>query len=71
METHTCLSTDGITFTCPICGRSYTWIYWYLVVTKQGNPDAVHMGTWGVLFMTVDATTIPFGPARPELFGKN
>ena len=69
METHTCLSTDGITFTCPICGRSYTWIYWYLVVTKQGNPDVVHkpIGVWGI---TVDAT-VPNSPARPELFGKN
>ena len=71
METHTCVSTDGVTFTCPICGRVYTFRNGESVIIRQGNPDAVHMGTWGVLFMTVDATTIPFGPARPELFGKN
>ena len=69
MDTHDCISHDGITFTCPICGRRYTWIYWYLVVTRLGNPDVVHkpIGVWGI---TVD-DTVPNSPARPELFGKN
>ena len=69
METHDCVSHDGITFTCPTCGRSYTWRHRRLVITNPGDPDAVHkpIGVWGI---TVDATG-PNSPARPELFGKN
>ena len=69
METHDCISHDGITFTCPICGRIYTFRNGESVIIRQGNPDAVHkpIGVWGI---TVDATG-PNSPARPELFGKN
>ena len=70
METHDCISHDGITYTCPICGRIYTFRNGESVIIRQGDPDVVHIGSFGATVKSVDAT-VPAGPARPELFGKN
>ena len=69
-DCHDCVSTDGVTFTCPTCGREYQLRHRRLVITNPGDPDIIHTGAWGVTIKFVDATA-PVGPARPELFGKN
>jgi len=70
MDTHTCISHDGITYTCPICGRVYQLLDGQAIVTNPGNPDAMHTGAWGATVKSVDAT-VPAGPARPEIFSRN
>jgi len=67
---HACVSHDGITFICPTCGREYQLRHGHLVITNPGDPDIIHTGSWGITIHRVTAT-VPAGPARPELFGRN
>ena len=74
-DCHDCVSSDGITFTCPICGRQYRFDGYIfdipaLTVMEEGNPNALHTGAWGAAVKSVDAT-VPAGPARPDLFSRN
>jgi len=71
METHDCISTDGVTFTCPTCGREYRCDDGlFMTIVHEGDPNVLHVGEWGITIKSVDAT-VPAGPARPEIFSRN
>ena len=70
-DCHHCVSHDGVTFTCPTCGSEYQLRDGQvIIIIRQGDPDVVHIGSFGATVKSVDAT-IPAGPARPELFSRN